>query len=469
MLAQKTWLEVATHGWYTYVLTVLTNLELLGVLIECCVGFGQPVIANKCLNLIGKPSNKIPSDYHHHQLLCTPSYSQQLRLNSNHYPAESAFNFYINDKITECLGGTVNIETARENFYTELFQHTNLPRNYSFTPIIREINQIIERYTQQQFLITYTDKGKERLQTPAVTSKEIQLPTWKKQRIEFPPYLSYHYTSGSTINILSTGVFTPNVTSTFGQFPFQKIQSLPPLPDFGISDLWEVTESEKEEEEKTEDQEFTYQNLITENLEFETPNLQNQQNLNSVNSEVETPNIQTLPTQDNRNPNLINQPNLLSLINKPQDFNAFKVEFLRYFSNNNSINYLVNTFTIMKQGETEAVITYLRCFHRNLHQIQAIDANYFTAPQILNQFIRGLHSSILQHVCPLHSGILQDAVTHTRDFESAESEANHAQAINLVINRSSELNSKLKQFSDSINQKLEEYLADNCTIYQPLQ
>ncbi|KAG9287881.1 hypothetical protein G9A89_017476 [Geosiphon pyriformis] len=114
-----------------------------------------------------------------------------------------------------------------------------------------------------------------------------------------------------------------------------------------------------------------------------------------------------------------------SLVNKPQDFNAFKVEFLKYFSNNNSINCLVNTFTTMEQGETEAVITYLRRFHQNLCQVQAIDANYFTAPQILNQFIR-------------------DAVTCARDFESTESEANHAQTVNLVMNGSSELNSKLK-------------------------
>ncbi|KAG9296229.1 hypothetical protein G9A89_014821 [Geosiphon pyriformis] len=101
-------------------------------------------------------------------------YSQQLGLNNNHFPAESVFNFYINDKITDCLGGIVNIESARENFYTELFQHTSLPRNYSFTPIIREINQTIEKYTQQQFSITYANKGKRRLQTPAVTPKQIQ-------------------------------------------------------------------------------------------------------------------------------------------------------------------------------------------------------------------------------------------------------------------------------------------------------
>ncbi|KAG9294998.1 hypothetical protein G9A89_017792 [Geosiphon pyriformis] len=135
-----------------------------------------------------------------------------------------------------------------------------------------------------------------------------------------------------------------------------------------------------------------------------------------------------------------------SLINKPQDFNVFKVEFLRYFSNNNSINCLVNIFTTIKQEETEAVTTYLGCFHQNLHQIQAINTNYFTAPQILNQFIYGLHSNILQHVCSLHPGTLQDAITCARDFESTKSEANHTQAVNLVINRSSELNSKLEKF-----------------------
>ncbi|KAG9286383.1 hypothetical protein G9A89_014549 [Geosiphon pyriformis] len=99
-------------------------------------------------------------------------YSQQLGLNNNHFPVESAFNFYVNNKITNCLGGTVNIESARENFYTELFQHTSLPKNYSFAPIIREINQTIKRYTQQQFPITYADKGKGRLQIPAPSDFE---------------------------------------------------------------------------------------------------------------------------------------------------------------------------------------------------------------------------------------------------------------------------------------------------------
>ncbi|KAG9284999.1 hypothetical protein G9A89_009809 [Geosiphon pyriformis] len=108
------------------------------------------------------------------------------------------------------------------------------------------------------------------------------------------------------------------------------------------------------------------------------------------------------------------------------DFNAFKLVFLQYFSNNNSINQLANSFTTIKQGENEVVTTYLGCFYRNLHQIQAIQADYFTVPQILNQFIRGLYSSILQCVCPLHPADLQAAVTNARDFEAVKLEANHA-------------------------------------------
>ncbi|KAG9295184.1 hypothetical protein G9A89_006165 [Geosiphon pyriformis] len=128
------------------------------------------------------------------------------------------FNFYVNNKITECLGGTVNIEAVRANFYTELFQYTNFPRNYSFVPIIREINQTIERYTQQQFSITYADKDKGRIQIPTATPKEIQLPSWKKHRVKSPTTSSYYYIPGSTINISSVDASTSNATSTFGRF-----------------------------------------------------------------------------------------------------------------------------------------------------------------------------------------------------------------------------------------------------------
>ncbi|KAG9306862.1 hypothetical protein G9A89_005763 [Geosiphon pyriformis] len=50
------------------------------------------------------------------------------------------------------------------------------------------------------------------------------------------------------------------------------------------------------------------------------------------------------------------------------------------------------------------------------------------------------------NVYPLHLVTLQVIITHARDFELVELEANYAHAINLVMNRSSELDFKLKQF-----------------------
>ncbi|KAG9295255.1 hypothetical protein G9A89_015742 [Geosiphon pyriformis] len=296
-----------------------------------------------------------------------------------------------------------------------------------------------------------------------------------------------------------------------------EIQSLPSQPDFGTATPWEL--SEEEEKEKLEDQKFTYQNLITKNSE--NSNLINQLDLPPI-IVINSPPVEPIgqpPQQPHQQiqQSLVlllqsPQPNLdpmaytpitklkkftdkednaqawinniakaitannwddartmqvipyflkntadswyYSLAQKPQNFNVFKLEFLRYFSDNNSINCLASTFTTIKQEDTEAVTTYLGCFYRNLCQIQAIQADYFTHPPASTS---------------MHPVNLPTTVTHARDFEAAELEANHAQAVNLVMNKSSDLDSKLKQFSNNINQKLEGYLADNCAIYQPLQ
>ncbi|KAG9295883.1 hypothetical protein G9A89_006622 [Geosiphon pyriformis] len=230
----------------------------------------------------------------------------------------TAFNFYVNKKISSLLRTPVNTKSARETFYRELIQNTNLPTNHNFASIITKINKEIEHHTQQRYPITYASKGKEKLQTPAVTPKRIQPLIWKKTKVESPTALSYHYTLQSAINIISASISTSNAISTFRQFPFQskqrKTNLLGPY-DFGISDPWEVMKSEKEEEE-SEEQEFTYQNPITENPEVEILNFQTQQNLNLENSEIETLNHQR---QNNLNPKLINQQNLppVIIINQP--------------------------------------------------------------------------------------------------------------------------------------------------------
>ncbi|KAG9303828.1 hypothetical protein G9A89_018725 [Geosiphon pyriformis] len=151
-------------------------------------------------------------------------YCQHLGLNYNHISAESAFNFYVNERIAYLLGTPVNIESAREAFYSELIQNTNLPTNHNFASIITEINKKIEHHTQQRYPITYANKGKGKLQTPAVTPKRIQPSIWKKTKVEFPTNPLYHYTSGSVINITFTSTVTSNMTLVFGQFPFQSKQ-----------------------------------------------------------------------------------------------------------------------------------------------------------------------------------------------------------------------------------------------------
>ncbi|KAG9291615.1 hypothetical protein G9A89_022034 [Geosiphon pyriformis] len=365
-------------------------------------------------------------------------YCQYLGLNHNHISTKSAFNFYVNEKISSLLETPVNTESARENFYRELIQNTNLSTNHNFISIITEINKEIEHHTQQRYPITYASKGKEKLQTPA------------KNRIESPSNSSYHYIPESAINILSTDMFSSTATSAFRQFLFQ-------------------TESEKEEEE-SKNQEFTYQHPITKNLENNSnPELINQQNL---------PLPLQLPPQQSVQQQLLQQPpqppnldpmayapiaKLDNFTGKEDDAqewlndvekaitangwnDAQAMQAISYFlkdtansCNNNSINCLVNTFTTMKQEKTEMQLM------PTISQPHRYSTNLSMAYT------------------------LQDAVTCTRDFESTKSEANHAQAINLVINGSSELDSKLEKFSESINKRLKEYLTDNHTIYQPLQ
>ncbi|KAG9307136.1 hypothetical protein G9A89_016964 [Geosiphon pyriformis] len=324
-----------------------------------------------------------------------PKYSQQLGLNNNHFLAKSTFNFYINNKITDCLGGTIKIESTRENFYTELFQHTSLSRNYSFAPIIRKINQTIEKYTQQQFPITYADKGKGRLQTPA-----------KKTRVESPTNPLYYYTPESAINISLTDVFTLHTTSTFGQLLFQSKQK-------------------KAELLRT----YSFGNAKS---EYQNPKLSDsarfKQNLSLViiiNQPLIVPILEPIPQpplQQSIQPSLQQTPTAATTAITTTATTTTTIELRS--------NSLHSNNETRKQRENEAVTTYLRHFHRNLHQIQAIQADYFTAPQILNQFIRDLYT----------------AVTNARDFEAAKLKANYAQAVNLMINGSSKLDSKLKQF-----------------------
>ncbi|KAG9303524.1 hypothetical protein G9A89_018420 [Geosiphon pyriformis] len=282
-------------------------------------------------------------------------YCQHLELNHNHISAKSVFNFYVNEKISFLLRTPVNTESARETFYRELIQNTNLPTNHNFVSIITEINKEIEHHTQQKYPITYANKGKRKLQTPANNPN----PKLINQQ-NLPPVI-----------VINQPPINPVAEPL--QQPFQ----LPP------------------------------QQPIQQQL------------------------LQQPPQQSNLDPMAyVPITKLDNFTGEEDDAQVWlnDTEFVRYFSNNNSINKLANLFTTIKQGDTEAVTTYLGCFHRNLHQIQAIQADYFTQVRLM------------------HPVDLSTTITHARDFEAAELEANHAQAVNLVMNESSKLDSKLKQF-----------------------
>ncbi|KAG9303364.1 hypothetical protein G9A89_013690 [Geosiphon pyriformis] len=88
-----------------------------------------------------------------------------------HY-LESAFNFYINEKIVYLLGTLVNTESVKKTFYHKLIQNTSLSTNHNFASIITEINKEIEHHTQQRYPIIYSNFGIANPWEPTESEKE---------------------------------------------------------------------------------------------------------------------------------------------------------------------------------------------------------------------------------------------------------------------------------------------------------
>ncbi|KAG9291019.1 hypothetical protein G9A89_012891 [Geosiphon pyriformis] len=135
-----------------------------------------------------------------------------------------------------------------------------------------------------------------------------------------------------------------------------------------------------------------------------------------------------------------------SLETKPTSFTKFKNALLEYFSDPNVIIQLQNEFNTIKQGTGKT--------------IKVIEQGYYTNSQILNQFIRGLKSSILGRVCPAHPNSLSEAVTLAKALESAKKEANHSQIVNMVMekNKTETLEKRIIQLGEKLSKKIESYL-----------
>ncbi|KAG9292195.1 hypothetical protein G9A89_023915 [Geosiphon pyriformis] len=162
-----------------------------------------------------------------------------------------------------------------------------------------------------------------------------------------------------------------------------------------------------------------------------------------------------------------------SLETKPTSFAEFKNALLEYFSDPNAVIQLQNKFNTIKQNTGKTVTQYLARFNRIRHQIEVIEQGYYTDPQVLNQFIRGLKSSILGRVRPAHPNSLPEAVTLARALELAEKEVNHSQMVNMVMeeNKTETLEKRVTRLGEELSKKIESYLIldPRKNTYQPPQ
>ncbi|KAG9296594.1 hypothetical protein G9A89_015186 [Geosiphon pyriformis] len=162
-----------------------------------------------------------------------------------------------------------------------------------------------------------------------------------------------------------------------------------------------------------------------------------------------------------------------SLETKPTSFTEFKNALLEYFSDPNAVIQLQNEFNTIKQNTSETITQYFARFNQIRHQIEAIEQGYYTDPQVLNQFIRGLKSSILGRVRPAHPNSLPEAVTLARALESAEKEANHSQMVNIVMeeNKTETLEKRVTRLGKELSKKIKSYLIPDLrkNTYQPPQ
>ncbi|KAG9298843.1 hypothetical protein G9A89_015864 [Geosiphon pyriformis] len=162
-----------------------------------------------------------------------------------------------------------------------------------------------------------------------------------------------------------------------------------------------------------------------------------------------------------------------SLETKPTSFAEFKNALLEYFNNPNAIIQLQNKFNTIKQNTSETVTQYLARFNQICHQIEAIEQGYYTDSQVLNQFIRGLKSSILGRVRSAHPNFLPEAITLARALESAKKEANHSQMVNMVMeeNKTETLEKRVTRLGEELSKKIKSYLTPDLrkNTYQPPQ
>ncbi|KAG9305614.1 hypothetical protein G9A89_001675 [Geosiphon pyriformis] len=141
-----------------------------------------------------------------------------------------------------------------------------------------------------------------------------------------------------------------------------------------------------------------------------------------------------------------------------ENWQAFKDAFLQQFTNNNTSITLRNRFRNIKQEIFETVMTYLGRFNKLLRQIQQLETNnYYSAAQILDQFIAELKDKLIKKVHPHALADLATAIKHAKNYEMAMEEANHTKLVNLAIGKTS---SAAEEKINQLTKKIESYFTN---------
>ncbi|KAG9293910.1 hypothetical protein G9A89_019248 [Geosiphon pyriformis] len=377
-------------------------------------------------------------------------------------PAESALTYYINARINYHIGKEEEPHDAKLGLYRELSQYTTKEvAQYAKKNFLISTGNTRERANKtKENLETNQESNQQKLGTPAQTPKKTVTQSIKKQRIYSPEDKSYHFSPENKIQIplgaASSSTSTPQMLRTpkeeldIREAIFRNAQrNIIPPP------LRPISPSAENGNEMT----TPYIARLTDFSEEEEMDmhtwLREAQKAIQANNWNNQRAIQTLPFFLKGTADLWYQ----SLETKPTSFTEFKNAFLELFSNPNTIIQLQNEFNTIKQNTSET--------------IEVIKQGYYTDPQILNQFIRGLKSSILGRVCPAHPNSLPEAITLVRALESTEKEANHSQIVNIVIeeNKTETLEKRVTQFGKKLSKKIESYFILDLrrNTYQPPQ
>ncbi|KAG9287978.1 hypothetical protein G9A89_017573 [Geosiphon pyriformis] len=408
--------------------------------------------------------------------------------------AESDFCNYINAKIDCLLGRVTDTGRLGEQIYQSLLGYSTAMTTRAIAETLHIINTDIKYYeyeNESNNPVTAQAKSivnkKPRVLSPTTSSYYQTL----QSRIVFNPPLEIHWTKSLGEyrllfeNLTPAAGQTERNPSTWEQPPAQNLaesaslltektailQSIgssdkgkqPALASREHSNMWTPIPLNITSNTPPINQIMAYRNITKlEKFSGEEDNtyswIADTEKAVTANGWNDNCTVQALPFFLIRTTNLWYQ----SLAEKPTSFTEFKLTFLQYFCDPNTLIRLQNQFSIIKQKDHEAVTTYLRRFNQILCQILAIERDYYTAVQVLNQFIKRLQR-------PHHPTSLQDAITLACNFESAEQEMNHTQAVNLAINRTSDIDAKITQLSEKLTQKIKRFLAETTRTYQPPQ